>query len=126
MRAGQSTYVQIYIVGQYLPSIHGKFGGGTISELRATKRFLVHHCNVCIVEFSFGYNFSHIIVSMLEPNPCIHKSMFLVDFLIILGSESARFSCNNAQVNFHQNILSRNLKDIESYLWGMCTTLMSY
>lgn len=121
MRAVWSTYVQIYIVGQYLLNIHGKIGGGTISTLIAAKYFLGNGCNACIVEFCFGYNFGHIVVSMLEPNTCINclvvrqepylfmnESLFLVDFLIILSSESAKFSCSNAQVNFHQNILSRN------------------
>jgi hypothetical protein len=72
VRAVWSTYVQIYIVGQYLLNVHGKFGGGTISTLRATKCFLVNGCNVCIVEFRFGYNFGHIVASMLEPNTCIN------------------------------------------------------
>jgi hypothetical protein len=46
----------------------------------------------------------------------MNESMFFVHFLIILCSESAKFSYSIVQVSLHQNILFRNLKDIQSFL----------
>jgi hypothetical protein len=53
-------------INELLLYIYSKFGGGTVSILRATKCFHEYGANVHIVEFGSIHKF--IVVSMLEKN----------------------------------------------------------